>query len=115
MRSKKEQELYEKRQMLIANSLYELGVEEDVIKSITTMEMKDIPLIDIFTHMQNGLNKLAQEETKSFFLYVNKGESENYPDGKDDDTHLNPNGARLVTTIFIDALNKLKLNYFHIQ
>ena len=78
-------------------------------------EKEDVPLIDIFTHMQNGLNKLAQEETKSFFLYVNKGESENYPDGKDDDTHLNPNGARLVTTIFIDALNKLKLNYFHIQ
>lgn len=78
-------------------------------------EKEDVPLIDIFTHMQDGLNQLAPEETKSFFLYVSKGESENYPDGKDDDTHLNPNGARLVTTIFIDALNKLKLNYFHIQ
>lgn len=56
MRSKKEQELYEKRQMLIANSLYELGVEEDVIKSITTMEMKDI------LNYRNSKNKGAKKD-----------------------------------------------------
>ncbi len=56
MRSKKEQELYEKRQMLIANSLYELGVEEDVIKSITTMEMKDI------LNYRNSKNKDAKKD-----------------------------------------------------
>ncbi len=56
MRNKKEQELYEKRQMLIANSLYELGVEEDVIKSITTMEMKDI------LNYRNSKNKDAKKD-----------------------------------------------------
>lgn len=56
MRSKKEQELYEKRQMLIANSLYELGVEEDIIKSITTMEMKDI------LNYRNSKNKDAKKD-----------------------------------------------------
>ena len=56
MRSKTEQELYEKRQMLIANSLYELGVEEDVIKSITTMEMKDI------LNYRNSKNKDAKKD-----------------------------------------------------
>ena len=56
MRRKKEQELYEKRQMLIANSLYELGVEEDVIKSITTMEMKDI------LNYRNSKNKDAKKD-----------------------------------------------------
>ena len=56
MRSKKEQELYEKRQMLMANSLYELGVEEDVIKSITTMEMKDI------LNYRNSKNKDAKKD-----------------------------------------------------
>ena len=56
MRSKKEQELYEKRQMLIANSLYELGVEEDVIKSITRMEMKDI------LNYRNSKNKDAKKD-----------------------------------------------------
>lgn len=42
MQSKKEAELNKKRQLLIANSLYELGIEEDVIRSITKVEMKDI-------------------------------------------------------------------------
>lgn len=42
MKKSKEQELYEKRQMQIANSLYELGVDDDVITAITKIEMDQV-------------------------------------------------------------------------
>lgn len=42
MKKSKEQELYEKRQLEIANSLYELGLDEDIIKAITKMEMDQV-------------------------------------------------------------------------
>lgn len=32
------------RQLIIANSLYELGLDEDVIKCITTIDAKDLDL-----------------------------------------------------------------------
>lgn len=31
-----------KRQLIIANSLYELGIDEDVIKTITTISKSDL-------------------------------------------------------------------------
>ncbi len=42
MKKNKDQELYQKRQTQIANSLYELGVDQDIIKAITNIEMEDI-------------------------------------------------------------------------
>ncbi len=42
MKKSKEQELYEQRQLQIANSLYELGLEEDVIQAITKIEMNQV-------------------------------------------------------------------------
>ena len=38
MDNKKKQELNKKRHLLIANSLYELGVEEDVIKQLQKLK-----------------------------------------------------------------------------
>lgn len=32
------------RQLIIANSLYELGLDDDVIKCITTVDKKDLDL-----------------------------------------------------------------------
>ena len=42
MKTKKEQELYQKRQLEIAKSLYELGVDDDVIQAITKIEMDQV-------------------------------------------------------------------------
>ena len=42
MKTEKEQELYQKRQLEIAKSLYELGVDDDVIQAITKIEMDQV-------------------------------------------------------------------------
>lgn len=42
MKSKKDQELYQKRQLEIAKSLYELGVDDNIIQAITKIEMNQV-------------------------------------------------------------------------
>ena len=42
MKSKKDQELYQKRQLEIAKSLYELGVDDNIIQAITKLEMDQV-------------------------------------------------------------------------
>lgn len=42
MKSKKDQELYQKRQLEIAKSLYELGVDDNIIHAITKIEMDQV-------------------------------------------------------------------------
>ena len=42
MKSKKDQELYQKRQLEIAKSLYELGVDDKIIQAITKIEMDQV-------------------------------------------------------------------------
>ena len=41
-KSKKDQELYQKRQLEIAKSLYELGVDDNIIQAITKIEMDQV-------------------------------------------------------------------------
>ena len=42
MKSEKDQELYQKRQLEIAKSLYELGVDDNIIQAITKIEMDQV-------------------------------------------------------------------------
>ena len=42
MKSKKDQELYQKRQLEIAKSLYQLGVDDNIIQAITKIEMDQV-------------------------------------------------------------------------
>lgn len=42
MKLKKDQELYQKRQLEIAKSLYELGVDDNIIQAITKIEMDQV-------------------------------------------------------------------------
>lgn len=42
MKSKKDQKLYQKRQLEIAKSLYELGVDDNIIQAITKIEMDQV-------------------------------------------------------------------------
>lgn len=42
MKSEKDQELYQKRQLEIAKTLYELGVDDNIIQAITKIEMDQV-------------------------------------------------------------------------
>ncbi|WP_051809509.1 rhamnogalacturonan acetylesterase [Actinoplanes subtropicus] len=63
---------------------------------------KGTPLVDLSASSLALWNSLGSTGTKTCFLYLNAGESPNYPSGVQDDTHFKAHGAievaRLVAT-----------------
>jgi lysophospholipase L1-like esterase len=63
---------------------------------------KGTPLVDLSASSLALWNSLGPTGTKTCFLYLNAGESPNYPSGVQDDTHFKAHGAievaRLVAT-----------------
>ncbi len=69
----------------------------------------NIPLIDLQLMTENMIIQLGPEKSKSMFLHVLPGEYPGYPDGKQDDTHLNKNGAHRVAEMVVNELRKQQL------
>jgi len=67
------------------------------------------PLIDLHRLTGERFEELGPERTRDLFLYLAKGESPNYPDGKEDGTHLCAEGAREVSKLAVNALRELNL------
>lgn len=76
----------------------------DVYPDMTRKVAKDknVPLLDLHKSTEELLLKLGEEKSKSIFLIAEPGVWKNYPNGVDDNTHLNNDGAaeiaKLVTT-----------------
>ena len=51
-----------------------------------------VPVIDLHRKSQVLFEKLGPEGTKRIFLWLEKGEHPNYPDGKEDNTHFSEYG-----------------------
>jgi lysophospholipase L1-like esterase len=64
----------------------------------------------IFFDMDKITQQLYQqvgvENSKLLFLQLKPGEHPNYPDGKEDNTHFNELGARLVAQLVLDEIEK---------
>lgn len=62
-------------------------------------------------------NELGEEETKKFHMIFKENQYENYPEGKEDNSHLMIDGAIMVSKLFVKALKKTdsKLNDFFID
>ena len=56
---------------------------------------------------QQLYQSLGVENSKLLFLQLNRGEHPNYPDGKEDNTHFNELGARLVAQAVLSEIKKL--------
>jgi len=66
-----------------------------------------IPLLELSPVTRFAWRNLGPEASKQHFVWVKPGEYERYPEGKQDDTHLNESGARLVSKIVVDQLTVL--------
>lgn len=77
----------------------------------------NLPLIDLHDLSFQLLSKLGAEESKKIFLHVKSGMYKKYPDGKEDDTHFNEYGARVVAGLVVSSIKKqnLKLSDFFID
>ena len=52
-----------------------------------------VPLIDLHCESERLLKELGEEQSKKLFLILAQGESPNYPQGLQDNTHFTPFGA----------------------
>jgi lysophospholipase L1-like esterase len=66
-----------------------------------------VELIDMFSITQKLYEDLGDELSKKLFLYLEPNEHENYPDGIQDDTHLSPYGAKLISSLIALELKKI--------
>ena len=67
----------------------------------------DVPLIDLSALSFAVVSNAGDEASKKWFMNFSAGEYPNYPDGKEDNTHLRPDGAMLFAGIIAKELKKL--------
>jgi len=68
-----------------------------------------VPLIDMDKKTQELLQQFGKENSKWLFLQLNAGEHPNYPEGRNDNTHFNELGARLVAQLVLKEIREMKL------
>lgn len=72
-------------------------------------ERLQVPFVDLFQSTSALLDELGEEASRGLFLQLKPGESENYPDGVEDNTHFNEYGALCVARLAAAELRKLSL------
>lgn len=69
-------------------------------------DKEKVLLIDLDTKSRELYQQFGKENSKLLFLQLKPGEHPNYPDGKDDNTHFNELGARLIAQLILDEIKK---------
>jgi lysophospholipase L1-like esterase len=82
-----------------------LGYPEVVRKLADSLR---IPLIDMHQKTEKLLVGLGDKESAKFFNYVDSGHV-NYPMGKKDNTHLNPEGAKVFAGLVVEGIKEAKI------
>lgn len=67
----------------------------------------EVPLIDLCTLSFDAVANAGDEASKKWFMNFSAGEYPNYPEGKEDNTHLRPEGAMFFAGIIAEELKKL--------
>lgn len=67
----------------------------------------DVPLIDLCSLSFETVNKAGDEASKKWFMNFPAGLYENYPQGKEDNSHLRPEGAMYFAGMIAKELEKL--------
>jgi pectinesterase len=84
------------------------GEYPDIVRAIA--HENNVPLVDMQRKTRALLERYGEEESKKLFLHVLPGESPNYPEGKEDNTHFSPLGAELAARLAIDGLREVHLD-----
>ena len=79
-------------------------VYSQIVRDVAKEERVD--LFDMDKISQQLYQQFGVENSKLLFLQLKPGEHPNYPDGKEDNTHFNELGARLVAQLVLDEIKK---------
>jgi lysophospholipase L1-like esterase len=84
------------------------NVYSQIVRDVAASEK--VTLIDLDKKSQALYQQFGPEYSKLLFLQLKAGEHPNYPEGKEDNTHFNELGARLVAEIVLNEIRQLKLD-----
>lgn len=70
-------------------------------------EEEQVALIDLYTKSRMKMEEAGAVETTKWFLHLAKGEYPTCPEGKIDNSHLSPNGARIFAGLIAEGLMEL--------
>ncbi|MDC7239714.1 MAG: GDSL-type esterase/lipase family protein, partial [Spirochaetales bacterium] len=65
---------------------------------------RDVPCIDMEIKSAALLRDYGPEDSKRLFMHLPPGKYPNHPDGKEDDTHFNEEGARIFAALAAEEL-----------
>ena len=83
------------------------GEYPDAVRKVAA-ELK-VPLIDMHRLSEKILKDLGAEKSRTLFLQLKAGENANYPNGVEDNTHFNPNGAETMAKLAIADIRNSKI------
>lgn len=66
-----------------------------------------VPVIDLTIPTMIALERMGDDESRKYFMNFPAGLYENYPDGKEDNTHLRPEGAAWIASLVAEKLSEL--------
>jgi lysophospholipase L1-like esterase len=72
-------------------------------------QQQQVLCIDLDEQSRALYQKFGEENSKLLFLQLQPGEHPNHPDGKNDNTHFNELGARLIAQLVLQALKSLNI------
>jgi len=79
-------------------------VYSQIVRDVAKEEK--IILFDMDKITQQLYQRFGVENSKLLFMQLKPNEHPNYPDGKEDNTHFNELGARLVAQLVLDEIKK---------
>lgn len=99
---------------IVRRSFNENGTLEDThgIYPLMVRQLANDLNVDFIDHLyltEKIVSELGPDKSKRIYLWVNPGEYQRFPDGKQDDTHLNLDGANLYSKLVASELSKLNI------
>jgi lysophospholipase L1-like esterase len=82
------------------------GAYPDAVRKVA--DSLRVPLIDMHVKTRKLLESLGEDSSKVLFNHVEAGHP-NYPQGKKDDTHLSPEGAKRIAALAVEGVKELQL------
>ena len=79
-------------------------VYSQIVRDVAANEK--VALIDLDKKSQALYQQFGVENSKLLFLQLKPGEHPNYPEGKDDNTHFNELGARLIAQLILKEIRE---------
>lgn len=83
------------------------GLYPDAVRTVA--DSLHVPLIDMHKKSIALITSMGDEPSKALYNYLEAGHK-NYPEGKKDDTHFSPLGAKKIAALAVEGIKELKLD-----